>query len=104
MKWIFLTAIFMSGCSGFESTEGEYHGRLVDVEWHGMVFKSCEIVQQAGDASSHMSECSSRDQEFCDQLKGLIGKTVTTKYTGYSFRFSPVTRTPFICSSVKEAL
>lgn len=75
-----LSTVFLSGCGFFTTGEGTFNGRLVDVGWQGLIFKSCEAEFQFGENSSVRSSASTLDRVFCERLKEQIGQTLTVKY------------------------
>ncbi len=75
--------LFLSGCGMWTTGNGTFTGTIVDVEWGGLLFKSCEAGFQYGNQSSSLSHGSSRDKEFCDLLKSKTGEKVTVEYKSW---------------------
>lgn len=93
MKKYLLLSLILSGCV---TGEGSFTGKLVDVTWSGLIFKSCEIRQQAGVV---LDEASSTDKAMCDLLKTKVGQDVAIKYETQIFAF--FTETPHIITEAK---
>lgn len=68
-----LVVVFFVG-SFIKTSEGDYYGKSVQVQWKGLVFKSCEIDVQMGDQSSTLGYCSSFDKNLCNELKKSVGQ------------------------------
>lgn len=94
--------IFLISCgSGINTGEGAYTGKLVDVVWRGLFWKSCEIRQQTGTGTEHDDSCSSFDKNICDKLHSLMGETITIKYKEQSFSGISID-TNCLIDSIKE--
>lgn len=59
---------------------GSFSGRLVDVSWDGIIFKSCEIEVVRGEQGSSISHASSRSRESCDIMRQSLGQIVSVTY------------------------
>lgn len=79
--FILLGSLALSGCGLFSTGVGTFNGRVVDVEWGGILFKSCEVRFQLGEQSSSVSQGSSRDKALCNELASKIGEVVTVRYS-----------------------
>ena len=75
-----LIGTFIFSGSFIKTSEGEYFGKSVQVQWKGLIFKSCEVTVQMGEQSSKMGYCSSFNQNVCNQLKQLVGQNKTYKF------------------------
>lgn len=75
-----LLTIIATGCGSFTTGEGVFNGRIVDVSWGGLIFKSCEVDFQYGEQSSTVSTGSTRNKALCDKMKTLVGKVTEVKY------------------------
>lgn len=71
------------GCGLFTTGKGTFTGRLVDVSWEGLIFKSCEVSISRGEQGSQMAEGSSLDPALCAELVEKSGQTVTVKYQSW---------------------
>lgn len=89
--------IFYVQNEGFIKGEGEFSGRVIDVSWEGVWWKSCEIELMRGEQSSSMSYCSSTSKSYCDNIKSEMGNTMTVKYDDYSMRTTPKTKSRYLC-------
>lgn len=79
MKYL-IALLLLSGCGVFTTGEGVFEGRLVDVSWEGLLFKSCEVDFQFGENSSKISRGSTKDKALCDKLQSEVGTTVKVNY------------------------
>lgn len=87
--------------SFIDKGQGSFKGRLVDVGWEGVFFKSCEAEFQYGDNSSRVSYCSSYDPRFCQELSSHIGQSIQVHYT--STLTSGFTRTSkHVCVGIED--
>lgn len=82
-----ISAVFLLGIAGlihlgskFDTGEGVYSGRIVDIEWAGLIWKSCDVQFQTGEQSSLISSAATWDKEYCDELRNKLGQIVTVKY------------------------
>lgn len=71
---VFLIFLMLSGCN---KSTGTAEVKLIDVEWSGRVFKTCEVNLQYGDSSSQMRQASSESQGMCENLVNNVGKHLT---------------------------
>lgn len=86
MKKLIAIGLLLISCgTGVNTGEGVYTGKLVDVEWEGLFWKSCEIRQQTGMGTEHDDRCSSTDRALCERLKGYMGDTISIVYAKQSF-------------------
>ena len=85
---------------------GVYEGKLVDVAWEGLIFKSCEIRQVTNVATKgNQDNASSISEEDCNALSKLIGKSVSINYSHTFFEPGYIlgTDTRYRIDSFKEA-
>lgn len=73
-----LSLVLLNGC--IITGEGKFTGRIVDVEWGGIIFKSCDVTFQLGEQSSTTSKGSTASKEKCDELSKAIGLVTTVAY------------------------
>lgn len=78
-----LIGISLSGC--MVTGEGTFNGRIVDVEWGGLLWKSCEVGFQMGEQSSTLSRGSTFNKDYCDALSDQTGNVVTIPYETHLF-------------------
>lgn len=90
----------LTGCA--VTGEGQFTGRVVDVAWEGILFKSCEMHLQFGEQSSKTSPASSVDKALCDRMQSLMGKVVTVKYDSWAGLCCARTNSTFIVKEVRE--
>lgn len=88
MKFLFLIFLLVSCTTGV----GVFNGRVVDVSWEGIIFKTCEIDAQYGNESSRTTRFSTKNKDSCDNYLNLVGKDVEFKYRVTSFEC-------FVCGS-----
>jgi hypothetical protein len=79
VKLIVFGLLLLAGCGQFTTGDGAYTGRLVDVEWGGLFFKSCEVDVQIG-ITKELEHLSSSNEKLCRELQGLVGQDVSMKY------------------------
>lgn len=72
--------------------EGTTHGKIVDVQWSGLIFDTCEVDVQYGQGSSRIDENSTKDKSMCDKLESMIGKEASIKYRKLGFIVFPYSR------------
>lgn len=97
MKKLFILMFMLTGCA---TGEGVFDGTLVDAEWSGIAFKSCELTFQLGQQSSTTSKGSSRDYTLCTELTGLVGSRITVSYTTYMQPCCVTTDTNYIINNI----
>ena len=74
----YLMVFLMSGCV---VGNGRYVGKLVDVSWEGLFYKSCEIRQVNNVATSgHEDKASSLDHNLCTELEKHLNENIELKY------------------------
>jgi hypothetical protein len=79
-KVLCVLILIAAGCSGPVTSTGVYHGKLVDVNWGGIFFNSCEIKQQTSAMNSRDDRSSSRSATLCGELRSKIGQEITVEY------------------------
>jgi hypothetical protein len=106
MKKIIGLTFLLSACgAGIGTGNGVYSGKLVDVSWEGLFFKSCEIRQQTGyiagpNGGGSEERASSYDKALCDQLAGMVGKDVKIRYSERFFS-GPSLGTGYLIESIE---
>lgn len=82
MKKIILISLLMAGCT---KGTGTFRGKVIDVSWEGLFFKTCEVDVQYGEQSSQIEKFSSEFQKDCDYLEANLNKVVLIKYAQTAF-------------------
>jgi hypothetical protein len=98
MKKLLLVLLLGLSSCGIHTGEGTFTGRLVDIGWEGIIFKSCEMSFQLGEQSSNTSRGSTTSKELCDKLTAQSGQVLTVHWDNY---VGPCLRTD-TCIIIKE--